>query len=143
MDIKSLYKKVLVVFACTFISSAVLSGCGAKYSDGVYEGQSKATSEGYYGKTKVTVEDGKISAVEFAIFDWDKRLLDVSYGKEVFADNLHFQEQTNNEVEGIEQYKTELIKRQDITEVDTISGATWSGMIFKETVEEAMKQAAE
>jgi uncharacterized protein with FMN-binding domain len=113
------------------------------YKDGVYESDSNLTTEYYYGKAKVIIKDGKINDVDFKIYDkgHNDRLLDESYGKEIFAGQPQYQEQTTNELAGIEKYKSELTLKQELDKVDLISGATWSFRIYKETVENALKKA--
>lgn len=127
----------------------------SKYTDGVYEGKSNLTSEGYYGKSKVTVKQGRIQSVDFEIYDTSvfktygnskhkkeaELLLDETYGKEVYEKEPIYQEQTKNELSGMKKYGLELVEEQEVEKVDMISGATWSYSIFCETMEDTLKKA--
>ncbi len=126
-----------------------------EYKDGTYEGKSSLTSEGYYAKAKVTIKDGKISTVDFDIYDTsvfkvygnskhkdaEELLLDETYSNEVYEEMPLYQKQTENELQGMKLYKHELIKEQNVDEVDAVSGATWSYQLFLETLKDTLKQA--
>src|SRR6266568_487665 len=80
-DARSLIRNksnVVVMIIFSVISLLLMSGkFGGTYTDGVYEGVSKAiySSENYYGKTRITIKDGYIAKVEFQIIDSTKREL--------------------------------------------------------------------
>jgi len=113
-----------------------------EYIDGIYEGESNLTPESFYGKAKVTIKDGQIVDAVFEIYDNARqRVLDDSYGKEVYADSPTYQEQTKNDLAGIIKYQSGLISEQDVNKVDAISGATWSYTIFKEALTNTLKKA--
>jgi len=113
-----------------------------EYVDGVYEGQSAFTSESFYGKAKITINNGQISDVVFNIYDNARdRVLDDNYSKEVYASSPDYQEQTKNELAGIIKYNSGLISKQDVNKVDVISGATWSYNIYKEVLANTLKKA--
>lgn len=129
------------------------------YKDGTYEAKSNITSEGYYGKAKITISKGLISNVYFQIFDtgifklpeFNKKIanyknikelpVDEKYGPTVYYNNAGYKQQCVNELAGIKKYKKALIDTQNINKVDTISGATWSHLIFKDSVSNALKKA--
>lgn len=125
------------------------------YADGIYEGKSALTSEAYYGKAEVTIKNGRISKVDFEIYDTavfksngnskhkadDELLMDEIYGEEVFDGVPVYQEQTRNELAGMKKYRQQLVKIQDVNKVDAISGATWSYNIFQETMKNTLEKA--
>ncbi|MCX7747572.1 MAG: FMN-binding protein [Clostridia bacterium] len=112
-----------------------------KYKDGVYEVQSQPDYEGYYSTAKVTIKDNKIDSVDWKIIDSErKRDFDEKY-EEVFAGNKEYQEQCRNDLKGAKTYSPKLVETQEISEVDAISGATWSNKKFKEVVRIALEKA--
>lgn len=111
------------------------------YKDGTYEGKSEKTNESYYGRAEIILKSGKITTVDFQIIDGGGVVFDEKYGPAMFAGNDLYLQQCKDDLEGIKQYKDELLSTQDIDQVDTISGATWSNRIFKETITEALKNA--
>lgn len=112
------------------------------YKDGTYEGRSENTYENYYGSAELTVKDGKISSVDFEIIDDNADIVfDEEYGPKMFAGQSIYLEQCVSDLAGIKEYKKKLVDIQDNNKIDTISGATWSRMLFRETVMNALKDA--
>jgi major membrane immunogen (membrane-anchored lipoprotein) len=152
-------KRGWTVLTVLFALCSIFVGCGGNaegpYKDGEYEGKSGATTEGYYGKANVTVKKGRIDKVDFKIYDTavfksfgnskhkdaDELLLDETYKNEVYETAPGYQEQTENELKGIEKYEGELVEKQAVDEVDAISGATWSYELFQETLKDTLEQA--
>ncbi|MCX8131018.1 MAG: FMN-binding protein [Clostridia bacterium] len=154
---------LLIISGCTNNTETSTNGektaaetSTGKYIDGVYEGKSELTAELYYGKAKITIENGSIKDIDFKIYDQgtfkkfltgdkikgvEEMLLDETYSKEVYANIQVYQEQCTNEFAGIKKYKEKLISEQNIDKVDVISGATWSNQLFKETVENTLQKA--
>lgn len=114
------------------------------YLDGKYEGKSRAsyTSEPYWGNVKITIAKGAFTDVDFVIRDTIlHKNVDSMYGVTVFADNPTYKAQCDTEEHGIILYPQWLIQKQDLDEVDAISGATFAYMIFKYSVKNALKNA--
>ncbi|MCX7711708.1 MAG: FMN-binding protein [Clostridia bacterium] len=140
-----------------------------RYADGVYEGKSEETAESYYATARVTIQDSKIKSVEVKIIDGDvskrisyseaamdqevlkklkgikERVFDESYGPEMFpgegGSNPHYREQCKNDLAGLKGYSEKLVSEQDINKVDTVTGATWSNLLFKGAVLDALQKA--
>lgn len=113
------------------------------YKDGVYCSRSRAiyTSEPYYGCAKVTIEKGMIVKVDFSILDSAKQVnFDDKYER-YFVGNPLYIEQCRNDLKGVKTYPARLLKKQDIDQVDAISGATWSCNLFKASVKKALSSA--
>ena len=113
------------------------------YKDGQFSGKSRAVyiDEPYYGHARITIEGGMITRVEFTVRDSAKHeFLNGEYEK-YFAGNYFYVQQCRNDLKGIRSYPDSLLKYQDVSRVDAISGATWSYDIFKASVQEALKQA--
>ena len=99
--------------------------------------RSKYTDEPYWGIVKFIVEKGVLSSVRFTIRDSAlHETFDASYEKH-FADNPLYIQQSRNDWAGVQMYPRKLAKRQDISKLDAITGATWSYNIFRAAVNEA------
>jgi len=110
------------------------------YQDGDYVGTSRAgyTDEPYYGHVALSIRNGEIVKVNFCIRDSAKNeYLDNQYERH-FAGNDLYVQQCRNDVKGLRSYPDSLLKYQDISKVDAITGATWSFNIFKASVEKAL-----
>jgi major membrane immunogen (membrane-anchored lipoprotein) len=113
------------------------------YKDGVYEGMSRAryTYEPYWGIVHLTIKDGLIDKISFAVRDSNlHENFDGGYEKH-FAGNEVYINQSRNDWAGVQSYPKKLQEMQDLNKVDAISGATWSYNIFKASVNEALKSA--
>jgi major membrane immunogen (membrane-anchored lipoprotein) len=133
-------KKTILAF--TILSLVAFSGYQI-YKDGIYKGISRSvyTDEPYYGHLKIVVENGKIIKVEFFVRDSAKHEnVDDKYEK-YFAGNDEYIKQCRNDWKGIQSYPDSLIKYQDLSKVDVISGATWSFNIFRASCQEALSGA--
>lgn len=133
-------KKAILVFVAIIIVAFSVS---KSYKDGQYSGTSRSiyTDEPYYGHTQITIEKGKITRVNFYVRDSAKReFFDEKYEK-YFAGNNEYIMQCRNDWQGVQSYPDSLIKHQDISKIDAISGATWSYNIFKASVQQALKTA--
>lgn len=151
-------KSIVLLIGCCIVVS-LTSGCagGEKakasvtsekvsekqaYKDGTYEVQTEADPEGYFTKANVAIKDGKITSVEWNIYDSNRanRVFDETY-EEVFKGQESYQEQCRADLKGAKTYSGKLIDTQNIEEVDAISGATWTNEKFKEVVKIALDKA--
>lgn len=112
--------KILLLTLLMVGTIFILAGCNSKskWADGVYEG----SAQGMNGAVavKVSVEKGKISAVDIVSHEETKGVSDVA----------------------MERVPNSIIDKQK-TEVDTVSGATISSKAIMAAVENALEQAAE
>lgn len=136
-------KSAAPVVAASPAAPAVTTPSMAIYKDGKYDVKCANDSENYYVKGSVTIQDSKISAVEWAIYDANRndKLFDKNY-EAVFAGNDTYIQQCRDNLAGMVQYAPKLIETQNIAEVDSISGATWTYNKFKQLVAEGLKQAS-
>jgi uncharacterized protein with FMN-binding domain len=114
-----------------------------KYIDGVYEGKSQGiyTDEPYWGIVKLTIKNGSFSEVKFIIRDSAlHEPFDGKYEKH-FEGNPEYIQQSRNDWKGVQTYPGKLAGKRNISNVDVISGATWSYNIFKAAVEDAVKNS--
>lgn len=110
------------------------------YKDGVYDAQTEPDAEGFLSKAKVSIEDGKISEIEWNIVGMNNRVFDETY-EEVFAGNELYQEQCRNDLKGAKTYGPKLIEVQNLDEVDAMTGATWANKKFKEVMQLVLADA--
>jgi major membrane immunogen (membrane-anchored lipoprotein) len=112
------------------------------YRDGVYCGSSNSiySDEPFYGFTKIVIENGKMTKVDFCIRDSSKHeYFDDQYEKYYTGFDLYIQ-QCRNDWKGVQTYPGRLLKSQDIDKVDAVSGATWSYNLFKASVKKALTE---
>lgn len=119
-------KKVIILILFTFI----IIGCKQQKSsieDGVYSTSLPEDHEKIFTEMTIIVSNGKIIDIEFYIKDAarNNRIFDETY-EEVMGDNQHYREQCRNDLAGLNKYIEELLEKQDIEEVDSITGATWA-----------------
>ena len=130
----------LLVTICVMLLSARFNG---PYADGIYEGTSRSIyiQENYWGHTKITIENGYITKVDFKIIDSTKKeLFDDKYER-YFKGNDEYIKQCRNDWKGVQSYPQKLLKYQRLKNVDAVTGATWSYNMFKYSATEALKKA--
>lgn len=146
-------KRIIALLLCVLLIGALLCGCGEKtYKDGTYTGQSavfEGDEEGNgdgYGVVTLTIKDNKITACEFKTYEPDGTLKDENYGKvngEVM--NQDFYNKAQKAVQGSAQYASLFLESGSLnpTDVDAITGATYSYDQFTDAVFNALEQAEE
>ncbi len=114
------------------------------WTDGIYSGTSRSyyTDEPYYGSTRIVIENGKISQVNFTVYDSAKHEYFNGEYEKYFAGNQAYIDQCRHDWKAIQSYPDSLVKYQDLDRVDAISGATWSYNIFKASAEQALSMAS-
>ena len=113
------------------------------YKDGIYEGKSRAKYiyEPFWGSVRFTVMNKLFTDITFVIRDSSlHETFDGKYEKH-FEGNPEYIQQSRNDWKGVQTYPRKLSEKQDINKLDAISGATWSYIIFRESVNEALKNA--
>jgi major membrane immunogen (membrane-anchored lipoprotein) len=137
-------KKALILSAVLAILVAIfIFASNNKYRDGKYKGisRSRYTHEEFYGISKVIIEKGKFTKVDFCIIDSAKHeIFDENYFKH-FTDNPEYTQQCRENWAAMQSFPDELLKLQDIDKIDAVSGATWACNIFKASAKEAIKEA--
>ena len=113
------------------------------YKDGYYSGISRAkyTNEPYYGHSKITIQNGIITEIDFSVRDSVRHEYFNNNYEKYFAGNNEYIQQCRNDWKGIQSYPDSLLKYQDPEQVDVISGATWSYNLFKASVQQALSSA--
>lgn len=148
-------KTFLILLATVIIGSGVTFYCHSNadntstspyspcYKDGVYHGYSRSIYiyENFWGKVQLTIKNGKISNVEFQIVDQDKNEIFSETYERHYAGNNYYMEQCRKDWKGIQTYPQLLLEKQNINNLDAITGATWSFNIFKDSVAIALREA--
>ncbi len=114
----------------------------SKYKDGTYSVETKPDHEGYFTKAEVHIEKGRITSIDWNIFDTNRedRIFDETY-EEVFAGNERYKQQCRDDLKGAKTYSSKLVETQDIDAVDAVTGATWTNLKFKEAAQLALNEA--
>jgi len=111
-----------------------------KFKDGTFEGRYDDGTEGYYCNVKITIENNKITKVDWNIYDMYARLFDEKY-EELYANSALYREQCRDNIKGGKNFGPALIEKQDTKKIDAISGATWAFSLFEGAVNEALIKA--
>lgn len=100
-----------------------------QWRDGTYTARTETDDYGYYGEIELVIADGKITEVRYDEKDRE--------GNPKGPDYPYPQGP-----ESEDKYEEQLLETQDPEEVEVITGATQTWERFKETAQEALKQAA-
>ncbi len=115
----------------------------AQTKNGTFEGRSHSIykNEPYKGVTRITLQNGKIQNVTFQIIDTSKNeLFDQNYASH-YPNQPEYQKQCVEDWKGVLNYPAQLLKKQNITSVDAVTGATWSYNLFVSSAAVALKKA--
>jgi major membrane immunogen (membrane-anchored lipoprotein) len=143
-------KKILSVLGILSMSICMLAGCGSQnYADGTYTGKSSVyesdEDEGNgngYGVVTITIKDNTITACTYETYEPDGTLKDADYGMQNGeVANRDYYNKAQKAIAACEKYAEALVSKNDINEVDAISGATINYDNFTEAVKDALKQA--
>jgi major membrane immunogen (membrane-anchored lipoprotein) len=140
----------VIVIPAVLSLALCLTACGEKtYADGTYQGRSANyvnedgdTSGNGYGVVNLTVSGGQITACEYKTYELDGTLKDEDYGKENGEiKNKDFFNKAQKARAACDNYAQQLVAKQNLKDVDAVSGATVNYREFQEAVEDALKQA--
>lgn len=145
MKIKALLLSILLLPTSISMCAQdiVNSNSFSSLKDGSYTGSSRSvyTAEPYWGIVRFSVMNGKMTDISFMIRDSSlHETFNDAYARH-FAGNEEYIQQTKNDWNGVKTYPVKLREKQDINNVDVISGATWSYNIFRDSFKEALKQS--
>lgn len=135
-------KKAFLIFSGIILLAFTADG---PLKDGVFSGTSRSRylDEPFYGHTRLTIEEGLITRVEYTIRDSMRHeFFNGEYEKYMEGNEMYIQ-QCRNDWKAMQSYPDSLLKYQDPDKVDAISGATWSYNIFRASAQEALEQARE
>ena len=135
------------------ISAQIFSGCGEEKTvvpppaknfdlsgakDGIYTVESSRDEKLGKSILNLTINDGKITNVEFTGYDLFGNEKNESYGSMLSEGDY---KKAQIAVKAIKIYPQQLLETQNLDEVDAISGASVSYGQFVETVEKAVADA--
>lgn len=133
-------KKVLLIALVLTLALTLVIGCTsndeAQYEDGTYTAEGEPDERGWKGVVEIIVEGGEIVSVDYDEYNEanERKSEDEEYGSSM--KNVSGISPT----EAYEQLENALISRQDVNQVDLVSGATTSSKQFKALVNEALNE---
>ena len=132
----------LVLFSCEKKEEAERES-SICYVDGTYKATSSIKVDwGGSATVEIVVKDGKIASCVFTSYEENGKLKDGDYGKvDGIIKNMGLYKIAQNAVIQSNKYGDMLVQSQDIEKLDAISGATVSFGLFKDAVEQVMKEA--
>ncbi|MBP3206064.1 MAG: FMN-binding protein [Lachnospiraceae bacterium] len=141
---------IIALTCCTILVAA--TGCGGRpvYKDGTYRAQSETYTNGEddseagngYGVVEITIKDNRIVSCAFQTFELNGELKDEEYGKEGGkVANRDYYNKAQKAVAACDQYAAQLVERNDIRDIDAISGATINYNEFLDAAGAALQQA--
>ena len=138
-----------IVIPAVLTLAVCLTACGEKtYADGSYQGRSADyvnedgdTSGNGYGIVNLTVSGGQITACEYKTYELDGTFKDEDYGKENGeSKDKDFYNKAQKARAACEKYAQQLVAKQQVKDVDAVSGATVNYLEFQEAVAVALKK---
>ncbi|HHW32220.1 MAG TPA: FMN-binding protein [Clostridiaceae bacterium] len=135
-------KKILSIILVVVMTFGLMVGCGgAKYKDGTYEKTSEPDERGNYATIKIVIKSGKIAEAEYVEYT-PNGPKDENYGTN--NGKIENQENYDKAQKALAASKTfgeKLVKAQDPSKVDVVSGATNSHKTFVQLANEALSEA--
>lgn len=129
---------------------ATLTACGAPnlnvraggFADGTWTGKSDHDDTGGYGVVRLTIHGNDVTAATFTLYQADGTRKGVDYGK--VNGQITDQDEYDRAQAGIAaapKYAAELVSTDDLSKVDTITGASITYRTFEQAVTNALDQA--
>lgn len=136
-------RRVISLLAVAALATTVFVGCGNKeeakkdgLKDGKYSQKSEADERGYVASIEIEVKDGKIATVKYdEANDKGSKLADAEYNT-----NMKAKSGTNPET-AFPALEKALVEKQNVADVDAITGATHTTENFKTLAEKALAEA--
>lgn len=140
-------------FILLFVFAIFLFSCAKKeesakedlirYIDGTYTATASIKDDwGGSAEVEIVVKDGRITSCIFSSYEENGKLKDSEYGKvDGVIKNMGLYKIAQNAVTQSNKYGDMLVQSQNIEKLDAISGATVSFGLFKNAVEQVMKEA--
>jgi major membrane immunogen (membrane-anchored lipoprotein) len=124
----------------------IISGCktssNAAYKNGTYYAISSKDDKGAFAEVSIIVKDDKVMDCIFITRQKDGSVKDANYGKiNGEISNRDFYDKAQLAVRAMDSYAKQFIEKQNLNEIDIVSGATIAYEQFIEAAKEALKQA--
>ena len=128
-------RKFFILTLSLMVTLSLLAGCSNRsnstlnYKNGTYEvSYDKPNKNGWLGQVKIKIRDGKIANIDF-------NYINATTGKLITDDDTHaklmYAATNTTPAKASKQLTDSLLKNQDITKVDTVTGATATTSDFK------------
>jgi major membrane immunogen (membrane-anchored lipoprotein) len=129
-----------IIFCLVVVCLVAAASCSKSgYKDGVYSGRSSPDDSGDFGEVNITVSEGKITGCRFVTWQKDGSVKDENYGKvNGEISNTDYYNKAQLAVRAMDQYARELVEKQELNKIDSVSGATIAYDQFTEAVIEAL-----
>jgi major membrane immunogen (membrane-anchored lipoprotein) len=138
-------KKIFCAAILLIFLVGALASCSTKIelsydNDGTFVGRSSEDDKGAYGEVTLEIKDGKVVSCDYVTWKKDGTVKDETYGMvNGEIENKDYYAKAQLAVDAMQKYAEELVDKQDINEVDAVSGATNSYDQFLEAVQDALK----
>lgn len=135
-------KRALILIVIAFLFTACNKKNDSAYIDGEYHGESAVDEWGGKVTTDIVIKDGKIIEADLKNLLADGSEKDENYGKaKEGATNQGLYKIAQNAIKNAQEYPKQLVEKQNISEVEVITGATVSHTSFTEAVNNALENA--
>jgi major membrane immunogen (membrane-anchored lipoprotein) len=133
-----------------FFLSACLSAAHANpeaadsssvHSDRTVRGIYVYEMEPYTTTVDLAIKDGKIVGVKWIILDTMRHVPFDSTYERFMGNNAYYIDQCRKDWKGSRGYGPKLIQTQNIDSVDAVTGATWTHILFKRSVKDALMKS--
>ncbi len=135
------YSRLLGVFIAFLCVALLFISCAEELTlqDGQYFKISEKSRNGGYLEVTLVIKDGEIQGCDMLMYTKDGNLKDETYGT---GSTPEVYQAAQAALTAAKEYPNLLVELGSIDEVDAISGATETYDVFKEVVEEIIKDAS-
>ncbi|NLC03973.1 MAG: FMN-binding protein [Tissierellia bacterium] len=134
-------KKLLILGVILTLVMSIVAGCAqaptaVKFQDGVHTAEGEIDEQGWKGVIEISVKDGAITSVDYNEVNEEGQL---KTDDQEYADTMKSVANITPE-EAYEILEASLIEKQDVDQVELVSGATSSAEQFKVLAEKALNK---
>jgi major membrane immunogen (membrane-anchored lipoprotein) len=132
-----------LLLASFCVTALILGSCGkTEYKDGTYSGKSGPDDTGAWGEVRVVIGGSKIAECSFLTRQKDGIIKGEDYGKvNGEISNQDYYDKAQLAVRAMGKYAKDYVEKQNLKDIDAVSGATNSYNQFIEAVEDALEEA--
>jgi len=137
-----LRKYIFLFLVLIFTVSGCKTSSNAADKNGTYYAISSKDDKGAFADVSIIIKDNKINDCIFITRQKDGGVKDADYGKiNGEISNRDFYDKAQLAVRAMDFYAKQFIEKQNLNEIDAVSGATIAYEQFIEAAKEALKQA--
>jgi major membrane immunogen (membrane-anchored lipoprotein) len=130
---------LLFVYVLSAPSPAAAADSVSQLPDGTHRGTYVFDWEPYTATVELKIKNGKITDVSWIILDTQRNVPFDSTYERFMGGNALYIDQCRRDWKGSKTYGPKLIQVQNVDSVDAVTGATWTHMLFKRAVKDALK----